>query len=1098
MADIQKTIEVVFGVVDKSGGRIQDFADKFDSLNGSVQGLTDPLATTTDSLLKAEAAVLAVAAAAGGFAAKEAAAFEAGLADVSKTTDITGDSLESLGARVQELSVETGLGTQRLNEIATAAGQLGVTGEENILAFTETIAKLGESSDVAGERAAQSLARILNVTGESTARVSDLGNALVALGNNVAATESEILRAANETARATAQFGLASEEVTAIGGALAATGARAEGAGTAIGRTFREIQSAINGGGESMERLQEITGLTGQRLRTTFEENALEVFTAFIQGIGDAEQSTAQVFDEFNLATEEVLKTISPLVENTEQFTRAIEIANRGVEEGTALEDEFAKRLETTEQQAKRTAAAFRVAAQRVGAEFAPATGEALAAATELFDTLGDAAGGDNALGDLLDFLSRQLNEVTDQLLGMADALPEALESADFSGFTDSLLDLKDATSGLFGDLDLTKPEDLADALTTVSDVIGGLTQVTTGIVEALTPFLQGLAGAAEGASELDAETQQLIGNVLGAAKAVNTISGALSGVSGMLLGAGGIISALGQAGLAAAALQGKFSTGSQAATGLTGSLGSVVTKAGAARVALTSLRGLGIASVFTATAAAVAEAAQQFQSWQEAADVAADAQGRAQDKVAVLRDLTHDLGITTENLSSKAAEYSDKLQQALDPAQEMAGISDELRNRLREAFGLRPVEDFGQEVERTKGKTEELGESAQDANNKAGDSAKDGAEAQGLFSDKAQETINQLENGVVPAARSAGDAGRQAGRDAATGMEEATEEASQTQQRMAELASQFQDRVISATVDLNTSRLDAQTQRTESVLDGLSDSFQNTGENIGSLFEEITSNRLSAANRLEALDQIRTENSLRERSFDLQSRFAEQVLATNRAASQQSVSFNEVARQVQAITERYSSGAVPAVEASGRALETVAQQTQEAASGANKGLDTTQAKTEEVQGALTELSAEVYTAKVELRTAQAQAQAQQFTATMEALSGTVDSTGSLLANLFEEFSDANTWQQRQRIEEAIDKEQKRREEALELQNELTEKQKEYLDARTERLQQGESEITINAEGLEPELEAFMWKIVERLHVRASEQEAEFLIGLNL
>jgi hypothetical protein len=38
--------------------------------------------------------------------------------------------------------------------------------------------------------------------------------------------------------------------------------------------------------------------------------------------------------------------------------------------------------------------------------------------------------------------------------------------------------------------------------------------------------------------------------------------------------------------------------------------------------------------------------------------------------------------------------------------------------------------------------------------------------------------------------------------------------------------------------------------------------------------------------------------------------------------------------------------------------------------------------------------------------------------------------------------------------------------------------------------------ISIKADGLEPELEAFMWKILERLQLKMTQSQESFLLGI--
>ncbi len=83
-----------------------------------------------------------------------------------------------------------------------------------------------------------------------------------------------------------------------------------------------------------------------------------------------------------------------------------------------------------------------------------------------------------------------------------------------------------------------------------------------------------------------------------------------------------------------------------------------------------------------------------------------------------------------------------------------------------------------------------------------------------------------------------------------------------------------------------------------------------------------------------------------------------------------------------------------------------------------------------------------------------------------------------------------------QEIISILEDERNNRKEALELQKQLVQVQVAYLNAVIDRLSQGDAQIQVTADGLEPELEAFMFKILERIQVRASAEAQQFLLGL--
>jgi hypothetical protein len=93
-------------------------------------------------------------------------------------------------------------------------------------------------------------------------------------------------------------------------------------------------------------------------------------------------------------------------------------------------------------------------------------------------------------------------------------------------------------------------------------------------------------------------------------------------------------------------------------------------------------------------------------------------------------------------------------------------------------------------------------------------------------------------------------------------------------------------------------------------------------------------------------------------------------------------------------------------------------------------------------------------------------------------------------------YTDAGDTFQEYHIESWIEREQKRRDELLDTQRDLTQAEIDYTRAKTDALQSGDGQIRIEAAGLEPELEAFMWRIIERVQIRANEEASEFLLGV--
>ncbi|RRQ22908.1 phage tail tape measure protein [Thiohalobacter thiocyanaticus] len=322
---------------------------------------------------------------------REFAAFEQGLIGIGKTADLTGRDLEEMGNRVQEIARRVPVATTELLSIGQAAGQLGVKGVDNIARFTETVGKLGLASDLSGEQAATSLARILTVTGTAVSDVDRLGSTVVQLGNNFAATESEIASAATRIAQSTAQFQTTASEVAGIGAALRAVGVEAEAGGTVIGRAFQSINDAVRQGGQELDQFQKITGLTSDQLQDLFTESPTQAFQAFVEGLGRIQESGGDVtsaLSSVGLEGVRVVQVLGTLATRSDVLFEALQKANEEWERNTALNEEAEKAASALNAQLDLLGNAASEAATAFGTMIEPDVTASVRAATEALNAL--------------------------------------------------------------------------------------------------------------------------------------------------------------------------------------------------------------------------------------------------------------------------------------------------------------------------------------------------------------------------------------------------------------------------------------------------------------------------------------------------------------------------------------------------------------------------------------------------------------------------------------------------------------------------------------------------------------------------------------
>jgi len=135
------------------------------------------------------------------------------------------------------------------------------------------------------------------------------------------------------------------------------------------------------------------------------------------------------------------------------------------------------------------------------------------------------------------------------------------------------------------------------------------------------------------------------------------------------------------------------------------------------------------------------------------------------------------------------------------------------------------------------------------------------------------------------------------------------------------------------------------------------------------------------------------------------------------------------------------------------------------------------------------------FSAKVEI--ADIEANADIMVAAFDAVQESVSSTADATATMFQAFTEfEGTYSEKFFLRDLLEAQQEIQQNLSNSQVELNNAQADYIRAKTEALEEGEGLITISADGLEPELEAFMWKIVEKIQIRANEASAEFLLGI--
>lgn len=330
-----------------------------------------------------------------GLAAKAAVDWDSAWAGVTKTVDGTDAELAAVEDGLRGLTSVLPASHAEIAAVAEAAGQLGIQ-TPNVVEFTRTMIDLGETTNLTSEQAATSLARFMNVMGTSQGEVSNLGSAIVDLGNNYATTEAEILEMAQRLSGAGSQIGMSEGQVLGLSTALSSVGIEAEAGGSAMSKVMIDIASSVDKGGERVEQFAKVAGMSAEDFSAKWRKDPGEALAAFVQGLANAEaqgSSTFAVLEELGITEVRMRDALLRSASAADQFSTAMAQGNTAFEENTALQEEAEKRYETTASQLSIMQNRVVDAAVSFGQSFLPAIEAGAEGVGQFADMLGSLDG---------------------------------------------------------------------------------------------------------------------------------------------------------------------------------------------------------------------------------------------------------------------------------------------------------------------------------------------------------------------------------------------------------------------------------------------------------------------------------------------------------------------------------------------------------------------------------------------------------------------------------------------------------------------------------------------------------------------------------
>lgn len=307
-------------------------------------------------------------------ATKTAIEFEDAWTGVTKTVNGTPQQLTKIDDGLKNLAQTTSSTYQDIAHYAELAGQMGIP-TDSIVGFTKTITQLGDTTNLVGEEAAQSIAKFSNVMVSQSKKTntyySRLGSTIVDLGNKFSTTEADIMDMATRLGVAGKMVGFNSNQVLGLSTALSSLGIEAAAGGGSVSKMLKTIDIAVSTGNDSLSDFAEVSGMTSQQFQKAWGEDAAGTFLKFVEGIGKSSDVT-KTLNDLGITEIRQSQAMGALAQSSDVLASALNVSKNAWNDNSAMANEAEKRYATLKSQLSQTWEAVKQAGNELGQAFTP------------------------------------------------------------------------------------------------------------------------------------------------------------------------------------------------------------------------------------------------------------------------------------------------------------------------------------------------------------------------------------------------------------------------------------------------------------------------------------------------------------------------------------------------------------------------------------------------------------------------------------------------------------------------------------------------------------------------------------------------------
>lgn len=261
----------------------------------------------------------------------------------------------------------SGIDYRQVNEGLEQAAKLGIKGQENMLAFTKTIAMFATVSGMEASSATESMGKIQAIYNIDPRKMDHLANAILAVADNTSLSEQNLMKMLEQTGNMTKQFGLTIPQTLALSTTMQQLGMPFEIARTSLVKFLGELKNP-----EKVKKAFKMTNEEVDAFMVKLSENPFEGLLEAFARLEVLRKTQGgipynEALEALSLNMPRYKNSISTLVDNQALLVQILDAAENGWYDNVRLMIQYTEQAETTKAKLNDLSEAWSLLLARLG-----------------------------------------------------------------------------------------------------------------------------------------------------------------------------------------------------------------------------------------------------------------------------------------------------------------------------------------------------------------------------------------------------------------------------------------------------------------------------------------------------------------------------------------------------------------------------------------------------------------------------------------------------------------------------------------------------------------------------------------------------------